>query len=239
MLLFPLCVKYLAILYPSSCRPRLEVKKQRHYFIFLYVQLFLVVSISSSVTTMIPEIIRRIDSVPAMLARNLPKAADYFYSYLAIQTVTHCVTILFRLPESMWLCLARRRECAACKPIDWSLVYPIFANMMSICLIFSVISPLILPVGLIMFTVFLITYSYQVIYVAEPNIQGNGLLYWEALHHVFVGIYTMNIFLLGLFFLRKAFGPAIVATALLFGVGLTQFHVQQRIRPLMRFPTKQ
>jgi hypothetical protein len=206
---------------------------------------------------MIPEIIRRIDSVPAMLARNLPKAADYFYSYLAIQTVSHCVTVLFRLPESMWLCLARRRECTACKPIDWSLVYPVFANLMSICtlsslvqvteltrqiylgLIFSVISPLILPVGLVMFIVFLITYSYQVIYVAESESQGNGLLYWEALHHVFVGIYILNIFLLGLFFLRKAFGPAIVATALLFGVGLTQFHVQKRIRPLMRFPTKQ
>jgi hypothetical protein len=175
---------------------------------------------------MIPEIIRRIDSVPAMLARNLPKAADYFYSYLAIQTVSHCVTVLFRLPESMWLCLARRRECTACKPIDWSLVYPVFANLMSICtlsslvqvteltrqiylgLIFSVISPLILPVGLVMFIVFLITYSYQVIYVAESESQGNGLLYWEALHHVFVGIYTLNIFLLGLFFLRKAFGPA-------------------------------
>ena len=102
-------------------------------------------------------------------------------------------------------------------------------------IIFSLISPLILPIGTIMFGLFLIAHSYQAIYVLETNKDTAGLLYWEALNHLFVGIYTMNLFLLGLFVLRNALGPTILASFLIVGVALVQSYVQKIFHPLMRY----
>ena len=89
--------------------------------------------------------------------------------------------------------------------------------------------------GAIMFGLFLIVHSYQAIYVLETNQDTAGLLYWEALNHLFVGIYTLNLFLLGLFILRNAFGPTIFTAFLIAGVALVQSYIQENFRPLMRY----
>lgn len=210
------------------------------------------VSISSSVTTMIPEILGDVQSVPSILARNLPKACNYFYSYLLLQAVTQCVMVLFQLPGSLWTWLIRSEKSILPKLVQWSFVYPVFTNLTCICkfpsqsyirvstkrdlgIIYSVISPLILPVGMVMFGLFLIVHSYQAIYVLETKKDTAGLLYWEALNHLFVGIYTMNLFLLGLFVLRNALGPTILASFLIVGIALVQSYVQRHFRPLMRY----
>ena len=253
MYCFPLIIRFLAKFYPTFQHSKIEVLIQRFYFVFLFVQVFLVVSISSSVTTMIPEILSDAQSVPSILARNLPKACNYFYSYFLLQAVTQCIMVLFQLPESLWTFLIRGKKRLFPKPVQWSLVYPVFTNLICICthsvnsptyemsaksnlgIIFSLISPLILPIGTIMFGLFLIVHSYQAIYVLETNKDTAGLLYWEALNHLFVGIYTMNFFLLGLFILRNALGPTFFAVLFIVGVTLVQSYVQKYFHPLMRY----
>lgn len=252
MYCFPLIIQLLVKTYPKLEQSKIEVLMQRYYFVFLYVQVFLVVSISSSVTTMIPEILGDVQSVPSILARNLPKACNYFYSYLLLQAVTQCVMVLFQLPDSLWAWLIRSEKSSFPKLAQWSFVYPVFTNLTCICtspsqfyirvptkrdlgIVYSLISPLILPVGTLMFTLFLFVHSYQAIYVLETKKDTAGMLYWEALNHLFVGIYTMNLFLLGLFVLRNALGPAILAFFLIFGVALVQNYVKRNFRPLMRY----
>ncbi|KAL4862443.1 hypothetical protein BDV12DRAFT_190427 [Aspergillus spectabilis] len=214
--------------------PQIALSLLIHYFIFLYTQSFLVVSISSSVTTMIPEIISGFQSIPTVLATNLPKASNYFYPYMVLQAVSHCVMVLFQLPESLF-CILRRSKKEAMKTTEWSLVYGVFTNLLSICIVFSVISPVLLVVGSVMFSVFLVVYSYQAIYILDGDPGSPGLLYWEALHHIFVGIYTKDLFLLGLFALQKAVGPVIIVVLLLGAVALTQNYAQRKFRPLIRY----
>jgi hypothetical protein len=86
-----------------------------------------------------------------------------------------------------------------------------------------------------MFGVFLVVHSYQAIYVLETEIDTAGMLYWEALNHIFVGIYTMDLFLIGLFVLRNALGPSVVAAVLLVASALIHNHVRTRMRPLVKF----
>ena len=252
MYCFPFIIRILVKSYPKLEQSRIEVLIQRHYFVFLYVQVFLVVSISSSVTTMIPEILGNVQSVPSILARNLPKSCNYFFSYLLLQAVTQCVMVLFQLPESLWTWLILGKKRRLPKLVQWSLVYPVFTNLTCICtsppqsyirastkrnlgIIFSLVSPLILPVGMIIFGLFLVVHSYQAIYVLETKRDTAGLLYWEALNHLFVGVYTMNLFLLGLFVLLNALGPTILAFFLVVGVALIHSYVQRNFRPLVRY----
>lgn len=133
MYCFPLIIQLLAKSYPQFEQSEVEILIQRYYFVFLYIQVFLVVSISSSVTTMIPDILGDVQSVPSFLARNLPKACNYFYSYLLLQIVTQCVMVLFQLPESLWICLTRGKKNTFPKMVQWSLIYPFFTNLVCIC----------------------------------------------------------------------------------------------------------
>ncbi|KAH1371827.1 hypothetical protein KXV22_001701 [Aspergillus fumigatus] len=110
-----------------------ETLIQRHYFTFLYVQLFLVVSISSGITTMIPDLVSGFQSIPLILARNLPKSSNYFFSYLILQAVVQTSTILFQLPDGLWRGLRRGQAKHSMKRVRWSLVYPVFANLICIC----------------------------------------------------------------------------------------------------------
>lgn len=133
MYCFPLIIQLLVKPYPNLEQSKIEVLMQRYYFIFLYIQVFLVVSISSSMTTMIPEILGDVQSVPSILARNLPKACNYFYSYLLLQAVTQCVMVLFQLPGSLWTWLIQSKKSTLPKLVQWSFVYPVFTNLTCIC----------------------------------------------------------------------------------------------------------
>lgn len=55
---------------------------------FLFVQVFLAVSLSAGVTTTIEELPDSIEAVPTVLAENLPKASNYFFSYIMMHALT-------------------------------------------------------------------------------------------------------------------------------------------------------
>lgn len=63
----------------------IELSVQNYFFIFLFVQVFLIVSISSGVTSALRQLIRDVASAPSILAINLPRASNYFFSYMLLQ----------------------------------------------------------------------------------------------------------------------------------------------------------
>ncbi|KAL6234843.1 hypothetical protein BDW75DRAFT_251292 [Aspergillus navahoensis] len=197
--------------------------------------LFLAASISPGATTMIPDLVSGLQSIPLILARNLPKSCNYFFSYLVLQAVIETSTMLFQLPEGLWRGLLCGQAKPSMKRVRWSLVYPVFANLICICIIFTLLSPLILPIGLLTFKVFLIIYSYQATYVLESDRETSGLLYWEPVNSLFVGIYTMDLCLIGLFALQNAVGPTIMAATLLLGVAVVHKHVRSNLSPFINY----
>lgn len=116
-----------------------ELAVQRYYFCFLFVQVFLTVSISSSFTTIIRQIYHGVDSVPTMLATNLPKSSNYFLSYLLLQAFSISASRLLRPPGLMkWLLLIgpakatprqKWRHEAVLQPAQWGTVFPVFTNL--------------------------------------------------------------------------------------------------------------
>jgi hypothetical protein len=135
---FPVILRFVTKYYLVFEHLSIEIFLQRHYFIFLFTQLFLVVSISSSVTTMIPEIANDIQTVPSVLAKNLPKASNYFYSYFLLQAITQSVMVLFQLPGSLWTYMKQRWKEHPPQTVQWSLLYPVFTNLICICMYFNI-----------------------------------------------------------------------------------------------------
>jgi len=63
-----------------------EATIQSYYFAFLFIQIFLVASFSASITTVFEKLKAHLESIPVILVQNLPKASNYFFSYLIIYT---------------------------------------------------------------------------------------------------------------------------------------------------------
>lgn len=119
-------------------RTVIELAVQKLYFAFLVVQLFLVVSIASSTTAVITQLIDNPTSVANLLATNLPKSSNFFFSYLLLQGLSVsagtllqiAVLILFFLltkldstPRTMW---ARFNTLPG---LGWGTTYPVFTNL--------------------------------------------------------------------------------------------------------------
>ena len=87
---------------------------------FLFVQVFLIVSIASFFAASIDELIENlaelsnVENVLSLLAENLPKAANYFFSYMILQAMSTSSATLLQLGALFfWYIVARIMEVAA------------------------------------------------------------------------------------------------------------------------------
>lgn len=99
----PVAVRLLANKQGLHSRQAVENCVQIYYFAFLFVQVFLAVSLSAGITTTIGEMSDSFKAVPAVLAQNLPKACNYFFSYILIHTFTTVVSTLVRIGDLVQL----------------------------------------------------------------------------------------------------------------------------------------
>lgn len=68
---------------------------QRHYFVCLFVQLFMIVSIFLSIAIFLSELTQDIKSIVALIASNLLKVNNYFFSYMLLQRLfVNAITLL-------------------------------------------------------------------------------------------------------------------------------------------------
>jgi len=93
----PLTLRLLANLQGQHLLQAVEKSVQRYFFAFLFVQIFLVVSLSAGIATIIEQLPNMPQSVPATLAESLPKASNYFFLYITIYTIGTVTTSLLQI----------------------------------------------------------------------------------------------------------------------------------------------
>jgi len=207
----PLLLRFLAGLTGTTTAGERELLVQNFYFAFVFVQLFLVVSISTGITATIQKLIDNPISVPQTLAENLPRAANYFFSYMILQALSISSGTLLQIGAVVVMVFLRfldttPREKVSrvlTRPgINWGTMIPVYTNFGAIGIIYSVVSPLILVMMLITFSLFWFTYRYQMIYVSYAKAETNGLIFPKAVNQLFTGLYFFQLCLIGLFFLQ-------------------------------------
>jgi calcium permeable stress-gated cation channel len=109
-------------------------------------------------------------------------------------------------------------------------------------LIYSVIAPLILVFNVITFTLFWFVYRYNTLYVTKFSFDTGGLLYPNAINYTFVGLYTMEFALIGMFFLVRdvdnntaCAGQGIAMVAVLICTAVYQWLLNSAFAPLFRY----
>lgn len=120
-----------------SSKSQIDLKIQDYYFYFLFVQVTLVVSLSAGLTAIANEMASGA-SLAATLAKNLPKASNYFLSYLLLQALSVSAGSLLRtdrllgkfvlgpiFDKSVTQMMMRRRG----TDIQWGTFVPVFTNL--------------------------------------------------------------------------------------------------------------
>nr|POF24041.1 uncharacterized protein rsn1 [Quercus suber]POF24055.1 uncharacterized protein rsn1 [Quercus suber] len=228
-----------------------ETGVQLWYFGFLFFQVFFVVTLSSGLTQFFSELARNPGSVVSQLAQNLPKASNYFFNYLMVQSLSNGASALLQIgalvgwfifgpifdstPRSKW-----RRQ-TKLSNIQWGSFFPPFANFAAIGIIYAIIAPLILVFMLIIFGLFWIVYRYNVLYVYQFRIDTGGLLFPTAVNQLFTGIYVLELALVGYFFISTDNGKIVClpqAIIMIIALVLTIFYhwqLNSTFQPLLRY----
>jgi hypothetical protein len=254
MFLLPVTLRFLATLQGTQSGMLVEMSVQKYYFFFLFVQLFLVVSIASAATALLGifQHINTISDVPNLLAQNIPRASNYFFSYMLLQALSVSAGALVQVGSLIsWFVLAPLFDSTArdkfvrqtsLSEIQWGTFFPVYTNLACIGLIYSVIAPLILVFNIITFSLFWFVYRYQTLYVNKFTRDTGGLLFPNAINCTFTGLYVMEACLAAMFFLVRnaegnaaCVGQAIGMIVVLFLTAIYQILLNEAFSPLFRY----
>ncbi|KAJ5171899.1 hypothetical protein N7492_004492 [Penicillium capsulatum] len=212
MALLPLMLRFLSRTQGLHTGMAIELTVQNYYFAFLFVQLFLVVTIASSFSTII-ENVTDVTSWPGYLATNIPRSSNYFFSYMILQAMSVSAGALVQIFGLVsWFILAPIMDSTARKKwarttnlnqMQWGTFFPVYTTLASIGLIYSVVAPLIMVFNIITFSLFWFVYRYNTLYVTKFRFDTGGLLFPRAINQLFTGLYVMELCLIGLFFLVR------------------------------------
>ncbi|KAH7145713.1 hypothetical protein B0J13DRAFT_325446 [Dactylonectria estremocensis] len=192
---------------------------QVFYFAFLFVQVFLIVSIASFFAASLDALIENITKLQTaqdfldLLANNMPKAANYFFSYMILQAMSTSSGTLLQIGALiMWYVIARILDSTArnkwsrntkLNQVRWGAFFPIYTNFACIALVYCVIAPLISIFAIITFGLLWVAQRYAMLYVTRFENDTGGVLYPRAINQTFTGIYVMELCIAGLFFLVR------------------------------------
>ncbi|KAM0512992.1 hypothetical protein ACHAPE_008352 [Trichoderma viride] len=219
-----------------------ELFTQNAYFAFQVVQVFLVTTITSAASGALQSIIENPLGIQSLLAQNLPKASNFYLSYILIQCLATGGTSLLQafsvirheiVAKATDVPRTRFRTWRKLRPARWGGIFPVFTNMGVIALSYACIAPLILVFCAGGMAFMGMVWKYNLIYVFDTSTDSKGLFYPRALQQLIIGLYLAQICLIGLLILNKAYGPMGLVIALLLFTGLIHFLLRDAISRLM------
>ncbi|KAH6659524.1 hypothetical protein BKA67DRAFT_589500 [Truncatella angustata] len=243
MSLVPVIMRLCAKLSGEPSLSRVELFTQNAYFAFQVIQVFLITTVTSSASAVVPQIVNDPKSVTSLLAENLPKASNFYISYFLVQglaigmnVLTQVVgffifTLLYKFltgtPRAMY------NKWANLSAISWGSVLPVYTNIAVIMITYAAIAPLVLGFATISLGLFYLAWRYNVLFVTDTKIDTRGLIYPRALKQLFVGIYIAEICMVGLFGASVAIGPLVLMIIFLIFTVLFHMTVNSAVNPLL------
>lgn len=200
----------------SGCLTIQDVERycQNWYYAFQAVNSFLVVTLASAAISSIQSIIDKPDTALKLLAQKLPKASNFYISYLCLYGLSVSSGLLFQMtalilaqflgrildktPRAKW-----NRYSSLGLPF-FSILYPAYMLVSLIALAYAIIAPLILGFATITFFLIFTAFMYNFIYVLQPNkTDARGRNYPLALFQLFTALYLAEATLVAMFVFGK------------------------------------
>lgn len=139
MALVPIVCRLMAKLGGEVTTPNIELKCQSWYFAFQVIQVFLVTTFSSGASSVVSEIINDPSSATTLLATSLPKASNFYISYIIVQGLGIAAGNLLNIGALAMLTVVGKfldktprkmfKRYITLAGLGWGSLYPKFANL--------------------------------------------------------------------------------------------------------------
>ncbi|EPE09810.1 hypothetical protein F503_07586 [Ophiostoma piceae UAMH 11346] len=222
--------------------PMVELYTQNAYFCFQVVQVFLITTLTSAASAAFTQILEDPLSAKDLLSENLPKASNFYLSYITVQCLAggaigmvHFFD-LFRhtlLAKTMKHPRRAVRNFQLLRKPHWGGVFPVYTNMGVIAISYTCIAPLILIFAGVGMLVVYQVYKYNLLYAYDSDRDSTGLHYPRGLMHLMIGLYLAQVCLIGLFGLQAAVGPVIMIIMFLVFTVLVHISLNDAVTPLL------
>lgn len=141
MAILPIILRFLSKTQGLQTGMSVELTVSNYYFAFLFVQVFLVVAIAASSSTIL-DTVADITSWPQLLATNIPKSSNYFFSYMILQAMSVSAGALAQIWSLVkWFILGplfdvtARNKWARTTNLEtrrWGTFFPVYTTLASI-----------------------------------------------------------------------------------------------------------
>ncbi|CAA7259132.1 unnamed protein product [Cyclocybe aegerita] len=212
-----------------ECIPKysmISVSVYRRFFMFLLIHGFLVVTLSSGITSAIEDIVKNPTQTVQQLSSQLPSASVFFLTYMVTQGLAGAGSALVQLAPLVlhyirkWFLGRTPRQAYEVTfrmpSADFGVILPRLSLLATIGFAYSVLSPLINLLALISYAMFYIAFKFLLDQVFDqPDEKETGGMYYPmAINNLFVGLYIEQVCLTCLLFLKaKEAGVAAVIQA--------------------------
>lgn len=118
--------------------PLVEVFTQNAYFVFQVVQVFLITTLTAAASTALTDILKDPISAKDLLSANIPKASNFYLSYILVQCLAGSASEIVHLvplaqhqvmakgvQNPRWRFKVRHRL----RQKHWGSVFPVFTNL--------------------------------------------------------------------------------------------------------------
>lgn len=187
---------------------------QSWYYAFQVVNVFIVMTIGSAATSVVPYLIDDPTEALNLLQKYIPPASNFYISYCLLNALSVSPGLLLQIvalilskilgrvldstPRAKW-----NRWNTLGQP-DFSVLYPNNLLLCVIVLCYSVIAPLILIFAVVAFLFSYCAYLYTLVQVQEPNKHdARGKNFANALFQLFVGLYIAEVVITAMFVFSK------------------------------------
>lgn len=187
------------------------------YFFFLVVNVLLISTLTNGFLGTYHQLEKngfRLDDIVKLIAENLPRSSVFFINYVLLRGFTgpalellqiaplllnfFFTNLMAKSPRQIWDVQGRLES------VNYGVLFPQQTLIFCIGIVYSTLSPLILPFVTFYFTVFYFVYRHQFLYVYSQPIETGGLAFPKAVKQGFTGIFICEITLFGIFVLKQA-----------------------------------
>jgi len=243
MALLPIILRKCAKIAGKPSLSTVELHVQNSYFAFQVVQVFLITTLSSAIASSVQQIIKDPVSVTSLLAKSIPKASNFYISYMILQGLAVSAGALLQIvglivgkllsrildgtPRKKW------NRWTKLSGLGWGTVFPVYTNIVVISITYAPIAPLILGFSCLGISLFYLAYKHNLLFVYDNSIDTKGMVYPRALYQTLTGVYLAEICMIGLFAIGTAPGPLILSIILLVGTVLYQIALTNAFGPML------
>ncbi|KZV24332.1 hypothetical protein F511_01814 [Dorcoceras hygrometricum] len=195
------------------------------YFYFAVLNVFIGVTISSSLFTELKAIGKKPRSIIDVLANNLPKSATFFLTFVALRSfvgygleLSRIVPLIIFHLKRKYLCKteAEVREAWAPGDLGYATRVPGDLLIATIVLCYSVIAPIIIPFGVVYFGLAWLVFRNQVLKVYLPSYETYGRM-WPHIHNrIVAALFLFQVTMFGYFGTKRFYyAPLIIPLMIL------------------------